>query len=522
MTGFFSTRQTRGFLIIWTGQSLSVIGSGMTSFVLAIWTYERQWSTSQFATIVLAASLPAIVMAPFAGALIDRWNKRTTLAFAVAGQAIATGVVSLMFSTHRIETYWQIYPAIIVIAVCGSFQGPALATIGSALLPEELYSRASGLWQLNQAAVMIISPVLAVIIMPFVRIEGVILFDALSYIFAIVSLWLVHFPRPVLAGQAQTMEAQRTVRVFLQEVAAGWRYIRTRSALLQLLAYTLFLNLIYDMVQILVLPLAVKGGTPGKLASLMSLSAFGMVGGSVIMSIWKGPSRQIFGVLLSGFMVGLALLAAGPQQSQTWLALSFFAFTFFIPLGQSTGGAIWMRKSDPAVLGRVTATTSMLIQLCFPAACFVAPVLADHVVGPLLAPGGALVGGPIAAVFGVGIQRGVGLLISTMGAAAMLISVLFFMNRRFRSVEDDLPDMANRQADWAATETSEAIPAQVSASVTGACVSMTIDEPRQIETVEASSGKPPFQTRNEDPASALSRAERASNVLYVPLEARNQ
>src|SRR5262245_6486672 len=82
---FLFSKRTRVFLIIWLGQFLSIIGSGMTSFVLGIWVYQRHSSTGQFSTVVLAASLPGILMGPFAGALVDKWDKRRTMIAAVIG-----------------------------------------------------------------------------------------------------------------------------------------------------------------------------------------------------------------------------------------------------------------------------------------------------------------------------------------------------------------------------------------------------------------------------------------------------
>jgi hypothetical protein len=53
---FLFAKRTRVFLIIWLGQFLSIIGSGMTSFVLGIWVFQRHSSTTQFSTVVLAAA----------------------------------------------------------------------------------------------------------------------------------------------------------------------------------------------------------------------------------------------------------------------------------------------------------------------------------------------------------------------------------------------------------------------------------------------------------------------------------
>ena len=443
MANFFTSKQTRGFLLIWFGQFLSIIGSGMTSFVLAIWSYQKSWSTGHFSTIVLAASLPGILIGPFAGALVDRWDKRRTMIAAVVGQAISTLGLAALFATNQIDSYWQIYPAIILIAVCGAFQWPALSAAWAVLVPKEYYSQSGALWQLNQAAVMILSPLLAVALMPYVKIQGIVLFDALSYTFAIVTLILVYIP-PIPKDESTdtAVETGGPVLVFLRQVAQGWLYIKARPALLQLLAYSLVFNLVLDMVQIVVMPLAVKGGTPGRLAGIMAASALGMVVGSVGMAAWSGPQRRITGVLGSGVISGLALAAAGPLQNPYLVAGAFFCFTLCIPAGQTSAAAIWLSKTARDLMGRVTATTNMLTQLCFPLGCFIAPILTDRVFGPILAPQGLLAGTIVGTIYGVGEQRGVALLLTVMGGTTILAAVVAWASSTVRNIERDLPDIS--------------------------------------------------------------------------------
>ena len=440
---FLFAKRTRVFLIIWLGQFLSIIGSGMTSFVLGIWVFQRHSSTTQFSTVVLAASLPGILMGPFAGAFVDKWDKRKTMILAVIGQAIATLALAALFATNRIESYWQVYPAIILIAVCGAFQWPALSAACAVLVPKEHYSQAGALWQLNQAAVMIVSPMLAAALLPIAKIQGIVLFDAATYIFALGSLFFIRIPNPEPSGESEAADTSRgKVAAFLDEVAQGFRYIKSRRALLQLLVYTLYFNIVLDMVQIIVMPLAVKDGTPTRLASIMAASAFGMVAGSVIMAVWSGPAKKIHGVLWSGAGLGAALVLAGPQQNPIWLAASFFLFALCIPMGTSSGGAIWLSKTSHDLVGRVTSTTTTMAQLCFPVACVIAPFLTDRVFGPLLVDGGSLAPTAIGAIFGTGPQRGIGMLLTAMGLTTIALTIAAFASPRLRFIEDELPEMS--------------------------------------------------------------------------------
>ena len=67
------------FLILWSTQSLSQLGSAMTSFALSLWLYGRTGSALQTALLSVCTYAPYVVMSIFAGALSDRWDKKKTM-----------------------------------------------------------------------------------------------------------------------------------------------------------------------------------------------------------------------------------------------------------------------------------------------------------------------------------------------------------------------------------------------------------------------------------------------------------
>src|SRR5437868_13858431 len=71
-----SSSGMRIFGIVWFGQFVSLIGSGLTSFVLGLWVYQLTGSVTQFALILFSGTLPRILLSPLAGALADRWDRR--------------------------------------------------------------------------------------------------------------------------------------------------------------------------------------------------------------------------------------------------------------------------------------------------------------------------------------------------------------------------------------------------------------------------------------------------------------
>ena len=70
------------FFTIWAGQVISLLGSNLAQFALVWWLTQSTGSATVLATASLVALLPGILLGPFAGALVDRWNRRTVMVLA--------------------------------------------------------------------------------------------------------------------------------------------------------------------------------------------------------------------------------------------------------------------------------------------------------------------------------------------------------------------------------------------------------------------------------------------------------
>src|SRR5690242_2792238 len=85
----------RVFILIWLGQVVSLMGSGLTSFSLGIWVYQQTGSATKFALISLFTTLPGIVMLPIAGAIIARCNLRSCLILSDLGSGLSLLAIAL-------------------------------------------------------------------------------------------------------------------------------------------------------------------------------------------------------------------------------------------------------------------------------------------------------------------------------------------------------------------------------------------------------------------------------------------
>ncbi|MEG4574237.1 MFS transporter [Microcoleus sp. N3A4] len=433
MTKSLAFRQMRVFLLVWFGQLVSLIGSGLTSFALGVWVYQRTGSVTQFSLILLSAMLPSILISPVAGAFVDRWNRRWCMILSDSGAGITTVAMALLLTTGNLEI-WDIYLAVSLSSVCKAFQLPAYTASTALLVPKEQLPRASGMVQSGQACAQLISPLLAGILLGIIQLEGVILMDFATFLFALTTLLFVRFPDAKTAAVPVDGKAS-----LWREAVEGCTYIFVRPGLLALLIIFALNNFVLGMIEVLFTPLVLSFTSVTVLGTIQSIGGAGMLLGSVVMSIWGGPRILIRGVFGFAFLSQLCILALGLRADAALFALAFFLFFFSLPFINGWCDAILLRKVAPDIQGRVFATINMICFSCIPLAYVVAGPLAERIFEPLMATDG-LLAGSIGQIIGVGPGRGIGLLFITMEILAIGVTVAVYRYPRLRFVESELPD----------------------------------------------------------------------------------
>ena len=90
----------KDFLILWSTQSISQLGSSMTAFALTLWLYEKTGSSLSTAALTICSYAPYVLMSIFAGALTDRFDKKKTMLVCDV-LAVSCTVVILLFGTGK-------------------------------------------------------------------------------------------------------------------------------------------------------------------------------------------------------------------------------------------------------------------------------------------------------------------------------------------------------------------------------------------------------------------------------------
>jgi MFS family permease/aryl carrier-like protein len=424
-------RGMRNFLLIWFGQSVSAIGTGLGSFALGVWLFEKTHSATSFAMIGFIAGTIMLLATPVTGALADRVDRRKLLLLSDAGSGLTTLTMALLIFTGRLQP-WGVYPIVALMVAFVAIQMPALTASITLLVPRSHLARASGMTQTSRALSLIIGPLAAAALVGRIGYYGVILIDCTTFFFAVGTLLLARIPLPAGMGQG----ARRSV---LADLTFGWTYLRRLPGLFSLMNLYAVTNFCMGMVQTLLTPLILSFATAVELGTVSSAGAAGALLGGFALSVWGGPRRRVLAILRLLAFQALLLFLGGLQPSIPLITLASFAFMFTLPIAYGCNQVILQSKVEPGAQGRVFAVAGMVAAGSLPLASLLAGPLADRVFEPLLAPGGGLAGS-VGRLIGVGPGRGVGFLFILLGAAALAVLALASLNPRLRRLESDIPD----------------------------------------------------------------------------------
>lgn len=427
----------RVFFIIWIGQLISMLGSGLTNFALGVWIFDQTGKATPFALTVLFGSLPRLLLSPLAGSLADRWNRRLVMVLSDTGNAVVSLGAFLLLQNGSLEI-WMIYLMAVLGSCFSAFQEPAYTASISMLVPKKELSRAAGLGNLSQALESLLTPLAAGFLFVAIGLRGIIMIDFITYFFAIGALLIVRIPQPKLS-EAE-MGANLKGKVW-RDAVFGWRYLRARSGLFGLLWFYALVNFFLNFSGVLLGPLVLSRYSAREFGLVQMAVGLGLLAGSILLSAWGGPKGHKIPAVI-GFiaLAGAGLALTGISSQIVLIGLGMFVMLFSIPLASGPSQAIFQSKVATEVQGRVFAIRGMISRSIMPIAFFLAGPLADQILEPLMAVNGSLGAGFLGRLLESGPGRGIGLGFVISGICLLVASGWAYANPRLRLLEDEIPD----------------------------------------------------------------------------------
>src|SRR5215213_2542243 len=292
---------------IWTGQALSLFGSALVQFSLIWWLTQKSGSATVLAIATLVGMLPQIVIGPFAGALVDRWNRRLIMMIADSTIAAFSLLLAYLFAAGMVQI-WHVYAIMAIRALGGAFHFPAMSASTPLMVPKEQLTRINGLNQALQGVNSLIAPPVGALLLGVLPTQGILIIDVGTALFAILPLLFLSVPQP------ERREEQLGVKAnLIKDVKDGLVYIRTIPGLTTIIFMALFLNFLLvpsgALVPLLVTKYFGKGAI--ELGLVESVMGVGIITGGILLSIWGGFKKKIVTSLIGIIGLGFGVMLTG-------------------------------------------------------------------------------------------------------------------------------------------------------------------------------------------------------------------
>ena len=426
-----------GFTVVWIGQIVSVLASGMTSFAMTIYMYQQTYSATAMGFVQVAYITPFLIMSPIAGVMVDRYNRKMMMMVSDIAGGIATLSLFILYATGHLQ-YWHIYIAVAVSGIGTTFQWPAYSAAISTMVSKEQYGRANGMMSLIEAGPGVLSPFLAGALIPIIQIGGILLIDSITFWTAIFALALVFVPQPL-----RTSEGDQSKGGFWKEAAFGFKYIFARPSLLGLQMIFFFGNLFSGIGFTVLAPMLLARTNQNTiiLGSVESAASIGMVIGGIAMSAWGGFKKRTHGVLfgwIAGALFGNIIFSLG-HSLPIWVPAVLLG-GLFSPLVNGSNQAIWQAKVAPDLQGRVFSARRLIAWLSNPISPIIGGTLSDFLLEPAMKAQTSGFSRFFAPVFGSGPGSGMSLLIFTCGLGILIVGIAGYFVPAIRDAEAILPD----------------------------------------------------------------------------------
>ena len=351
----------KNYLLFWSGQLVSLLGSSVVQFVIIWWITLTTGSALYLSLASFLGLAPLVVVAPFAGVFADRWNRKALIFVADLMQALAVLVLIMLYWAGNVVV-WQVLVVLTVRGIFQAFHEPTVSAITPSMVAKEKLSRMNGLNYLFSGAVRLVGPVLGAVLLQFWQIQNILWIDILTFSVAMI---------PLLAIRIPIVRKNGKMNSFKEDLTEGFSFIRRARGILTLAFLATSLNFLITPFSTL-LPYFVKfdhlGGAT-ELALVMAFLEGGILGGGLIMSIKKGFNRKVATVI--GAIVislsGYALVAVTPTGLFWFMALSAVIFALCLPIANVLLQTIMQTVVPLDMQGRVNSVTMALSMAAQPA-----------------------------------------------------------------------------------------------------------------------------------------------------------
>lgn len=340
----------KSYIILWTGQFLSLLTSSAVNFAVIIWLSLEMKSAEVLAYAGIAGLLPQGLIGPFVGVFIDRWDRKKVMIFADAFIAVCTFLMTFILSNEEASLIW-IYILLACRSIGSAFHTPSFQAIAPLMVPENQLLRVSGVNQMVQSISNIAGPALGALAIAQFPIAQVLYLDIIGAIAGISTFLIVNIPK------LPQKESDSSIKGVIEDLKEGFHAIYENKGLSYLFLYSMIATLFIMPIAILFPLLTIEHyrGDKFEMSLIEIVWGIGMLIGGFILGILKLKINKIYLINCMHLVIGFTFAISGIFSSEYFwafalattiagMAMSIFSASFFTTIQE---------EIDPSVLGRV-------------------------------------------------------------------------------------------------------------------------------------------------------------------------
>lgn len=408
------------FALLWSGQTVSMLGNYVFDTTLIVWVsvilaQGQSWAPLAVSGLVLASSLPALLLTPVAGVFVDRWNKRRALLWSTFLPILGLAPLLVVIEAGKqIGLSWQLgvlYLTVFLINSCATVARPAWLAVTGQIVTREQQPQALGLDQASNSLAMLIGPILAPPLLLLTGLSWSLLINIGSFACATLTIFWMRLP-------ADEPQAQQTIQTsFWQELTEGLRFLFSHQVLRTLLIASSLALLGVGVLSALDIFFVTQNlhTTPMLYGTLDAALGVGTILGAIVAATLGerlGLTRVFWASLI---FLGIGLLVYARLESLTPALIVVFCVGIPLAMLSVAMGPLMLRSTPETFVGRVSSLSSPFATLATLLGASVAGGLASMLSGRFLVHWAGMTFGPIDTIL-----MGTGLLLLISGLYAML------------------------------------------------------------------------------------------------------
>lgn len=356
------------FLLLWTGELISSIGGGLTSFGLGVYVFQQTGSAAGMAVVTLLGFLPTLLLSVPAGVLADRYDRRILMM--IGDGCSALGILYILFCMiSGGAALPQICIGVFVSSIFSSLLEPSYRATVTDLLTKEEYSKANGFVSLAGSARYLVSPLLAGFLLSVSDIKLLLVIDISTFVLTVISTAVVK--RRIETKQSEKEES------FFKSMKEGWDAVHAREGIFLLILVSAVLTLFLGVFQILAEPLILAFADSKTLGIGETVCASGMLVSSLILGM-RGIKKNYVKVLeISLALAGIFMVGFGIWENIYVVCMFGFLFFMMLPFANNCLDYLVRTNIPDELQGRAWGFIGFLSQIGYVAAYGGGGLLAD-------------------------------------------------------------------------------------------------------------------------------------------------